>query len=748
MNVGQWMRAALAGAAIAAIAPARAIAQPAATATAPASQPAPTTPELDLKQYLDRLSASLTQGPPPQRDEAAQRLVEIDSTHTTIKNTLLGNDDRAQNACAKAIADGRTLDRDWLSPLVDMLSKDRTVDAAARALVRYDTEPLAYGPLINIARLRQQADREAIVKDLGQVVQKPVAEALVGLVTDTTESTAIRDAAAEALAQLSGQTGYGTNPRTWQAWLNARQAKDPADWRAQVLAEQHATLQHDRASGHDQLQQFKIGVFDQFQKQYDRVAPAERTKMLLSLLNDTDANLRTIGARLVQHGVGVGQPITDEIHARLIDLIGDASPDVRNQIASLLRDLAEPNALDAILVQLQVETETGVKINLLRAFAPQKNAKAKAVPIVVRLLQDPSLHVAAEAAGALNAMAGEIGNDVALGGQVFQDLTAVLQTRTGPPGMPRDEPGSNELRTALVAAMATFAAADRVDAMDVFPQLLNPNESPPVRREAVRGLIPLGERSAEIIAQELSVNNEPDPGVRREAAIALGQIGSFSYAQRLFDSTQSQIEPDRPVREAAWTAFQALLQAPATTLQELYTWADIFHQQKDPDHLNRELIVRKQIEQKQRAARKLEALAVERQRIGEIYLDLSPAQDAEAVPALRDALNYWEQNHANNQTVVRLVRELMKALLQSGQFTAAIRFGEQEIRRDRSNQDEIGPLIRNTVEDLVKKGDATSLHDAAALIGDALAMDPPLDVTYRDALQTAKQGLPPGSPGS
>jgi HEAT repeat protein len=752
VKAGQWMRAVVAGAAFAAV-PTRAVAQdataggPATVPTgAPASQPASLSPEQDLGQYMDRLAANLGQGPQPQRDEAAQRLVDIGSerARTVIRTVLQGSDDRAQNACAKAIADGRVVDHSWLSPLVGMLTKDRTVDAAARALVRYDGEPLAYDPLIRTARLRQQAYRADIIRALGQVVQKPVADALVQMVADPSEEPAVRAAAADALADLSGQPDDGSGAGKWLAWWSARVARNPADWRAQVLAEQHPVLEHEQVTDHERLRQLKQRVEIQLNDEYGRLPPADKPKMLLGLLNDTDPDVREIGARLVPSAIGAGQPLTGEIHNRLIELVGDGSPDVRHQVVTVLKNLADPNALDAILVQLQVENNAQVKVDLLQAIARQQNARARAVPVVEEMLRDPSPRVAAEAASALRVMAPVILTNPARGRQVFQTLLNVMQSRTGPPGMPHDEPGSDDLRAALVAAMAPLAGADPQEAMDIFPQLVNQNESARVRRAAVQGLAPLGERSAEIIAQELSVNNEPDMMVRQAAAVGLGEIGSFIYAQRLYDSTQPQVEPEKLVREAAWKAFQSLLQAPSTTLQELYTWAEIFHRRRE---LDREVIVRKELARKLQAARKLEALALERQRIGEIYLDLTPPQYAEAVPSLREALSYWEQNQGNNQAVVRLVRELMKALLQSGQFRDAIRFGEQEIRRDASNQDEIGPLIRNAADDLVNKGDPASLRDAATLIGDALSMNPPLGITYRERLNDLQRSLPPAPPG-
>lgn len=745
VRFGQWLRAVVAGAAVAAALPHT----DAQTDTAPATTEPSLTPQQELAQYLDQLASSLNQGPQSQRDEAAQRLIEIGTpeTETIILHALGGNDERAQNAAARAIAHGRVLDPRWLDPLVQLLGNDRTVDSASHALVRYENNPRAYEPLVRLARSRQQAARIGIIDALGQLVQKPVAEALVGLVGDATEDADVRSAAAESLQKLSGQYALGTDSPKWQAWWNARLGVNPTDWRVQVLAEQHPALERLESTDHERLRQLKASMDSILARQYDRLPPAEKPQMLLSLLNDPNPDVRKAGVDLVSSAVGAGQPIPEQIHARLMHLIGDAAPDVRDQSVRVLTSLGESNALDAILVQLQVEPSTQVKLDLLQALAQLNSPKS--IPVVEQLLSDASPQVAAEAARTLKALAKAIRANAGESKQVFDQLQKLMQDRTGPPGMPNNAPGSNELRAALVSTMAELSEDAPLEAFDLFQRLIDPNEQPAVRRAAVRGLPAAGERAGDYIARELDPANEPDRSVRQEAALALGRLGSFAYAKQLDDASRAQNEPEKNVREAAWKAFQSLL--PAASIDNLEGWADIFRRETTPQggaaipKENRELAVRLELADKFQRARDLQDLAVERQRVGELYNSLKPPQYSDAARYLRLALNYYQSTHAPAVTVVALVREEEDALLRSGQYHDAMQFGREEIARQLDNQEIIGTAIRNVAEDFVdqgRSGDPAAYKSASDLINEAMKENSPLSADQRFQLDEIRKNIP------
>ncbi|HSU68438.1 MAG TPA: HEAT repeat domain-containing protein, partial [Tepidisphaeraceae bacterium] len=623
------MRATLVAAAFAAVAPRASAAPDTQPTTVPATQPA-LTPEQDLRRYMDRLSTTLSQGTQAQRDDAAQRLLSIGNLQTKalVTQALQSTDDKAQLACARAIAEGQVTDPRWVTPLVQMVARDGfyDVEAAARALARFDGDPRTYEPLIAIAKSRQQpASRPPVIRAMGLIVQKPVAQALIGLVNDAGEDLPIRTAAADALQEISGQSGIGPDAKAWTAWWQARLPKGPPEWREQVLAEQHPVLERGSDQAREQLRQFKLRMQVILAGEYDRQPMADKPKLLLNFLNDTDPNVREIGAGLVSTAVAYGQPVTQEIHARLIDLVGDANPDVRKVATDTLSTLADAKALPAIVRQLQVERSNAVKISLLRALA--RIGSPAEIPVVMRILKDGPPDLSAEAARTIRALStGMEGNGAKA---LFDELRQVLEGRTGLAGMPNAQPGTNELRAALLGAMARVARSDPQASLGFFEEFVGvngQNESSRVRQAALQGLAVLGERAGDVIAAQLDPNNEPDRSVRQAAATALGDVGSFNYANNLERSMRPQNEPDQLVRDSAAKAFFALV--PAGSPRELSQYADIFRRKNEPD---REVAVRRELEKKLKAANDVQSLPIEQERIGELYLQ-NLKQPGEAVP--------------------------------------------------------------------------------------------------------------------
>lgn len=685
----------------------------------PDTQPAPLAPQQDPQHYLDWLRATLRTGTQPLRNEAARRLIEIGTAEArdAIRAGLAGNDERSQYACANAVADVGTPDPQWRDVLLTLLQRDHPpAEPAARALARYDVDPQAYTALIKAAGDRQRATRLTAVGALGQITQKPVAETLVALVLDPDAAT--RAAAAEALIHLSGHREFDRDAHRWRQWLDGLQTRNPADWRAQVLGEQHAHLEHDEDLTHEQVRQLKAKfqelAFEDFERQPEAAKPAK----LLSHLNDSDASERETGAWIVSQAVAGGTPMGDDVRKRLIELVGDSSVDVRLQVAQSLAKLSDPGALDAILTQLQLEKDAQVKVALIQAVARIGNARA--LPVLQQLLNDGSADVVAAAAGAVKALAPVIRKAPIQTNQVFQEIRQVLVQRTGPPGQPNSDPNSEDLRVALIGALASFGAATDQTATDLFSKFLSQSESPRVRVAALYGLGELGDAAGagEFIARELDPNLEPDPAVRAAAAVGLGQVGNITYASRLYDSTHRQFESDPQVQKAAWTAFQNLL--PHGTLNDLSYWADRIHQQKE---LDREAVVLTALAAKLKDADDRKNLAIEQQRLGAVYRELNKPELA--VPYFKSALDYWQTQRVQRQNIVGLVGELIRAYLASAQYHDAVQFGQQEITIDRSYQDEVGPAIRDEAERLIHRGDKTSYGNAALLIREALQITPP-----------------------
>ncbi len=75
-----------------------------------------------------------------------------------------------------------------------------------------------------------------------------------------------------------------------------------------------------------------------------------------------------------------------------------------------------------------------------------------------------------------------------------------------------------------------------------------------------------------------------------------------------------------------------------------------------------------------------------------------------------------------------MIQQLIDAQLAAKDFTGAVRFAEEMIRRDQKHQDTVGPAIRNAADRLRMKNDKAA---AEQLIREALNMKPPLDERFR-----------------
>jgi tetratricopeptide (TPR) repeat protein len=130
-------------------------------------------------------------------------------------------------------------------------------------------------------------------------------------------------------------------------------------------------------------------------------------------------------------------------------------------------------------------------------------------------------------------------------------------------------------------------------------------------------------------------------------------------------------------------------------------------------------------------------LANFRVELGDVYRKQD--QPAKAVPNYRAALDYYLGNPDYGENVITpVVQQLIDAQLASKDFTGAVRFAEEMIRRDQKNQDTVGPAIRNAADRLRMKNDTAA---AQQLIREALAMNPPLDERFRLDLNQMRDAM-------
>src|SRR6185295_7847285 len=141
-------------------------------------------------------------------------------------------------AAARALADDPQPDEAMINPLFAAMGSNRALtEAAARALGHYKSNPEVVGRLIDFVQRHppSEAARVAVVRALARMPDKRAAEFLVTTLSNADESAGVRDAAADALIELSGAPENGTDVAQWQRWWSQNGPKSDEAFRADVL---------------------------------------------------------------------------------------------------------------------------------------------------------------------------------------------------------------------------------------------------------------------------------------------------------------------------------------------------------------------------------------------------------------------------------------------------------------------------------------------------------------------------------
>jgi HEAT repeat protein len=671
-----------------------------------------------LKSVLARPTAANDLEAQVEKEEAAKRLVSRGSVmaRQALYDALLdvGNPG-SQYAAAIALAGDPKPDPQFVTPLFTLLGADaRLTEAAAAALGNYKTNPDVLGRLSSMARSdRPREVRIAVIKALGTLLDRAAAETLINLLLNTDEHLSIRTAAADALAMMTGLRENNHDPQLWRLWWEANRNKDDIRWRASLL--------DSRAARFDQvntrLREATTEISRLLTAQYGTVLDQEkRRELLMQYLKSSEPTIRATGARIVANEAIQSVRHPASIRNQIIAMVGDSSTDVRLAIAQTLYTLNEDQALDALLSQLAQEQDGQVRTAIVKALAPIGSAKA--IPMLLRVLETASPQSATAAAEALEDMGREV---IAKDPQLAARVAAALRTAYAQ----RNDPALANLRQAIVEA--TVPIRDTSDAMrEFYFERLRPSDNSPVgiRVAALRGLGELGDkRTADFIVQTaLSDRNET---IRLEAVRALSTTATFEQANALFERLSDESEV---VRKQAWDVLWSLF--PLATKEQLNIWQGRFVEQPE-----RQLRVLQVLAQRQQEDNDHENYAYTQQRLGETYMKLTPSDPARAANHFFIALSYWESRGDEGMVTLQLIRDYFRALLDSRQYDKAAEFAATRIAKDVKLQDDFGSLIRDEVQDLEK---ASRDDDALKLIEEAGKMNPSLDARYTSVLEQTR----------
>lgn len=498
--------------------------------------------ELELKTLAGQLTD-------PTRDaktkmEASELLLNrsYDQATDALKLFLSDSQNRpAQIAVAEAVAkfgEGRA---EFIEPLMTMLTGDEATvrGPAARALAVYKNNGVI-GRLVEIAqdRKRDQAVRLEVINALQRVLDKAAVDALVQLLDDP-EATVV-SASAESLAKLTNIRAFGADRQQWRNWWQKNSNKPRSEWLADLadsLGRSKTALEGENAKLRDRLAKAMEDL-------YTSTPAAQRDAMVITFLKDPLTDVRLVGVRLVGRKLTTGDKVSPEIRAQVRSMLGDLEIRVRKEAAVLASTLGDAEAAGALQDRLKTEDSPEVRKAVLTALGQLGDPNA--LPAVLAEIDSAQEDVAGAAAGALSRLAGK----QPLEGRLRKMAVAALLKRY--PQKDKPDEGT-DVRESLLAAMGTLADEEFV------PVLRNALKDPSasIRLVAVNGLRQFGK--GDLAAAIEPLVNDTDRGVRQAVVVALGTLDGEKSLSVILQRTDPATETDASVRQQAWDAAMAIL---------------------------------------------------------------------------------------------------------------------------------------------------------------------------------------------
>ena len=685
--------------------------------------------DLELQERILRDPNSTQQ----QREEAARKLVSRDAEQILLRQLSDAGSRDVQVAVARALALDPTPNPEFIQPLLRLLGQDAVLtEASAMALATFKNNGAVRDRLIGfVENLNNELlSRRAVVRALGRLVDKVAADKLIALLNKRDENPRIRDAAAEALEQMTGLS-YGADPQRWNQWWSSAGNLSDEDWaldRALRSAGQITALD-------SRLQSMRESVYRITAAQYRQKYEAEATRPraiaeLLQHMSDPSEDVRWAAVQVVYDEAGVRTP--PQIAERLRAMVGDSSAMVREQVALTLGAVNDQAAVDALLTQAAQERNPDVLSAIISALGPASQLRGdfQTVEAVLHAsLDHESFAVARAAAESLKALARTLQDpkNKAAADTVARHLHDRLRTTDR-------NLAALKLRESIVEALQDLAHPTSVP---VFQQLLRPGgpENPTVRVAALRGLKSIGNPdTAQSIVNVL--NNDLDKGVRYAAADALLTTARYANINAIYPRLSERVEPDVNVRDMVWKVMAGLFeQAEPKQLDE---WAQAFNDKKNPTEksLSRRLLVLNILEKKLAAGGRQEQLAITHQNLGETLLKIGRAEDASL--KFIEALGYWNKQDVPPFFTHMLVIQTMESLLQAKKDAEAVAFATEAIGRNPPREGDLWSAVKTEVDRRTMKGDiegALSLVQQVRKVPWIAMRGGQLDATEKDLLQ-------------
>ncbi|HEV8290330.1 MAG TPA: HEAT repeat domain-containing protein [Tepidisphaeraceae bacterium] len=627
---------------------------------------------------------------PAKREEAARRLVsrsspEADSVLMRVL-TEIGNRD-SQIAVARALASDPTPQAMFIKPLAERLGSGAILtEAVAQALVTFKGNDDVRQTLVNYATnpINSLEARAGILSAMGKLVDKQAAGSLINII-NTDENVRIRDAACDALAEMTGLP-RSSDVQGWNQWWEQNRNKSEEQWSKDLLRFNAAA----RTELSKRLEKMRDDASQRLLNAYRAATTdADKTNLLSTYLQNDSEDVRLLGVQLVRFEAANFRAVPPAVFEQLRKMVGDSASDVRREVATTL-GTAGVGAVDALLTQLAQERDSRVRDAIVRALGPSHDLRA--VDPLLNALNDANFKVARSAADSLNDLASDLRDpkNAAAAAKVADALNKKLEAT--PPG-----PDNKELRTGLVLATASLGHPSSREILQRLAGRAEPLER--VRQLALRGLGLIGNPASMLFIT--SALEDPSKLVQVEACKAMRTCAdNFGGVANTLRPRIGKDEPDPDVRAAAWDTLSALFKIAGP--EELRQWNQYLN--KDPD-FSRRLRVQEELEVRYADAKAEDRLAAIRQDIGMQYLLLN--QPDKAVEKTQQALDYFQSRNAVESIISPVVNQLMEAKLRTKKYAEAVDFAIDRIGRDPTVLTDMFKKMRDQIDRLKAANDFT-----------------------------------------
>ena len=512
-------------------------------------------PPEDQKYLKERITIIVGENPLADRVAKARDLLEKVWAHAELIKILAASKDAtARQAVVQALATSDSVPGNFVPPLLSLLGTppNELGEQVIKALRRAKDDVMDKAQALAANEKGPLPKRLGAVRLLGRLPRRQAVTMLIKLL-EAEKSTQVAEqiyATLENRLRWFGDLPAARTPQGWAEWDNTHLFADEQAWHEANVKALESRLR-EAVEEREHLRRTVEGLMAQA---YHATPNDAKDKLLLAWLAKGEAGrltaLTLIHTRVRQDPTG-GKPsaaLTD----RLLEMVADDDPGVREAVAWLLKELRDPKAVKHLLDRLASEKASGPRTAIVNALGYLGDGST--FDPLVGLLKPTDKAppeapaIRAEAAGALAQLAGKLTPEQRkLASQALQQAYQTLDA---------SQVGSCQ---SFVSAMAT-ATLVNPGMLEAFKQALGrPGDGAAGLREAAaRGLGLINDpKAVEAVRNGIG---DPHPKVRKACAEALAAAVTPTPTElgALEARIDPKTEPDDAVRQAAWKSILAI----------------------------------------------------------------------------------------------------------------------------------------------------------------------------------------------